>query len=260
MHPADTTSTFQPAALAQALQTATSAGAAIDAGGWPASLTPADITAVHRERALRWGDADQAPLYWKSGGPSRSQPLGHAPLPPQGVHGGGADLRAAPFFLRGIEAEIALRLGEPVDAATAAALDGASAARLIEAMAVSIEIVDSRWQQQLQAPAALKAADLLCHGALVLGAWQPYRAVEGAAQRCTVQVGAQPAQAFDNSYGLQDPAWLLPQWLRHATAHFGSLRAGTVVTTGSWCGLLQAAAGDAVRVQFDGIGELRVQL
>ena len=63
MHPADTTSTFQPAALAQALQTATSAGAAIDAGGWPASLTPADITAVHRERALRWGDADQAPHF-----------------------------------------------------------------------------------------------------------------------------------------------------------------------------------------------------
>ena len=260
MPSADTALTFQPAALAQALQTATSAGAAIDAAAWPASLAPADIIAVHRERALRWGDAAQAPQYWKSGGPSRSQPLGHAPLPPQGVHGGGADLRATPFFLRGVEAEIALRLGHAVDADQAAALDEASAAELIDAMALSIEIVDSRWQQQLQAPAALKAADLLCHGALVLGAWQPYRPVDGSTQRCTVQIGAQPAQAFENSYGLQDPAWLLPQWLRHATAHFGSLRAGTVVTTGSWCGLLQAAAGDAVRVQFDGIGELRVQL
>src|SRR5690606_6919306 len=117
--------------------------------------------------------------------------------------------------------EIALRLGHAVDADQAAALDEASAAELIDAMAVSIEMVDSRWQQQLQAPAALKAADLLCHGALVLGAWQPYRPVDGSTQRCTVQIGAQPAQAFENSYGLQDPAWLLPQWLRHATAHFG---------------------------------------
>jgi 2-keto-4-pentenoate hydratase len=260
MPSADTATPFHPAALAQALQTATATGHVIDAASWPASLEAADIIAVHRERAQRWGDAAQAPQYWKSGGPSRSQPLGHAPLPPQGVHGDGADLRATPFFLRGIEAEIALRLGQSVDADQAAALDEAGAARLIDAMAVSIEIVDARWRQQLQAPAALKAADLLCHGALVLGEWQPYRPVDGALQPCTVQIGTQPAQAFENRYGLQDPAWLLPQFLRYVSEHFGALRAGTVVTTGSWCGLLQAAPGDAVRVQFEGIGALRVQL
>jgi hypothetical protein len=34
----------------------------------------------------------------------------------------------------------------------------------------------------------------------------------------------------------------------------------TVVTTGTWCGLLEAQAGDAVHVEFDGIGDARVQL
>ena len=67
-------------------------------------------------------------------------------------------------------------------------------------------------------------------------------------------------QARQGSHSLQDPAWLLPQWLRHATAHFGVLRAGSVVTTGSWCGLLMAQAGERVQVAFDGLGVLDVML
>jgi 2-keto-4-pentenoate hydratase len=35
---------------------------------------------------------------------------------------------------------------------------------------------------------------------------------------------------------------------------------GTVVTTGTWCGLLEAHQGDRVRAVFDGIGEAEVQL
>ena len=251
---------FEPAALAQILQSATALGQAVDAASWPTDLAAADVLAVHRARAQRWGEVAQAPRYWKSGGPSRQQPLGHAPLPPQGVHASGADLRRTPFFMRGIEAEIALRIGRDVDAALAATLDEASATALIDAMTVSIEIVDSRWQQQLQAPDALKAADLLCHGALVLGAWQPYRAVDWAAQRCSVQIGQQAQQTRQGTHSLQDPAWLLPQWLRHATQHFGVLRAGSVVTTGSWCGLLMAQAGERVHVAFDGIGDVSVVL
>jgi 2-keto-4-pentenoate hydratase len=38
------------------------------------------------------------------------------------------------------------------------------------------------------------------------------------------------------------------------------LPAGTVVTTGTWCGLLPARAGDEVEVQFDGIGAASVRL
>ena len=159
------TPVFEPTALAQTLQSATALGQAEDAASWPADLPAADVLAVHRARAQRWGDVAQAPCYWKSGGPSRQQPLGHAPLPPQGVHASGADLRKTPFFMRGVEAEIALRMGRDVDAALAAALDEASAAALIDAMTVSIEIVDSRWLQQLQAPdvalGAVRDEDLL---------------------------------------------------------------------------------------------------
>ena len=49
-------------------------------------------------------------------------------------------------------------------------------------------------------------------------------------------------------------------WLRHATRDGAVVAAGTVLTTGTWCGMLQAQAGDAVTVEFDGIGAAAIQL
>jgi 2-keto-4-pentenoate hydratase len=57
-----------------------------------------------------------------------------------------------------------------------------------------------------------------------------------------------------------EPAWVLAAWLRHATRDGAVLAAGSVVTTGTWCGILQAQAGDAVQADFDGIGQARLQL
>lgn len=209
--------------------------------------------------ALGWY-ADGAPRHWKSGGPSRSAVPTHAPLPPAGIFDSPADLRSWPFHLRGIEAEIALRLGAPVDAGRAAALDLDGARALVEAMCVSIEIVDSRWVPGLESPALAKLADLQSHGALVLGPWVPFAARDWPAQCCEVRIGSQVAQDFVGTHAMADPAFVLPAWLRHATRLGAVVAAGTVVTTGTWCGILHARAGDAVDVAFDGIGAARVQL
>ena len=65
---------------------------------------------------------------------------------------------------------------------------------------------------------------------------------------------------FRGTQSLGDPAWLLPIWLKHVTRHGATVPRGTVVTTGTWCGLLEAKAGDRVRVVFEGIGEAQIQL
>lgn len=210
-------------------------------------------------RALGW-HADGPARHWKSGGPSRTAVQTHAPLPPAGVWDSPARAGAWPFTLRGIEAEVALRLREPVDAARAAGLDLAAARALVDAMAVSIEVVDSRWAEGLQAPALAKLADLQSHGALVLGAWVPFDAArDWAAQVCRVRIGAQAEQVFRGTHSMADPAFVLPAWLRHVTRHGAVLPAGAVITTGTWCGLPMAQAGDRVEVVFDGIGEASVQ-
>lgn len=248
-------------ALAQELLRARQGGPGADAQHWASAIeTPQD---AYRVQALVLGalDGHAGPhRHWKSGGPSRDAVLTHAPLPAAGVWASPADGRTHPFRLRLIEAEVALRLGRDVDAAQAAALTPQEAPRWVDAMAVSIEVVDLRWQQGTQAPALAKLADLQAHGALVLGEWRPFEPRDWAAQACTVQIGQGEPARFRGTHSLGDPTWLLPTWLRHLTREGGTVPRGTVVTTGTWCGMLPAQAGDRVQVRFEGIGEASVQL
>ena len=226
----------------------------------PALADAAEAYAVQREvgRVFGWY-VDASPAHWKSGGPAPDAPVLHAALPPAGVRRSPATLNDLPFALRGIEAEVALRLGRPVDAALAATLDRGGAVGLVDAMAVALEVVDSRWTEGLEAPPLAKLADLLCHGALVVGDWVPVdRTRDWSTQAGRVRIGAAPWQAFRGSHPMADPAAVLAAWLRHATRDGAVLPAGSIVTTGTWCGLLHAAPGDEVDAVFDGIGSARL--
>lgn len=213
-------------------------------------------TAVANE--LDWfGDAVAG--HWKSGGPSRTATLGHSALPPQAIWPSPASVGDWPFGLRAIEAEVALRVGVDVDAERAATLDLDSASALVDAMTVAIELVDSRWTEGVSAPALLRLADLQSNSALVLGTWVPYERRDWSTQRCHVTLGTRGTTTHTGTHSLADPAWVLPQWLRHATADGGVVKAGTVVTTGTWCGVLVTQPGELVTVAFDGIGQASVQ-
>jgi 2-keto-4-pentenoate hydratase len=98
------------------------------------------------------------------------------------------------------------------------------------------------------------------HGALVLGDWVPYAAKDWSTQACRVIIGSRPPLERRGTHPLGDPAWLLPQWLQHATRHGESVPAGTVVTTGAWIVVPDGRAGETVRVEFDGLGSATVQL
>lgn len=239
------------AALLDARQTRRTVAAPTLADGAAAYAVQARVA-----QSLGWTGS----RWWKSGGPSRAAEQTHARLPPDGVVSSPADLHRWPFHWRGIEAEVALRLARDVSAAEAAMLDVDSARALVDAMCVSLEIVDSRWTEARDAPALAKLADLQSHGALVLGEWVPFDGSrDWSAQRCVVTIGARPAQTFTGTHSMADPVAVLPRWLRHAAGQ-QAVPAGSVVTTGTWCGLPLAAAGDLVVVAFDGIGEARVQL
>lgn len=252
--------TDRPAAATQALVNARRTRQPALAAG--AELPDAAAAyAVQDAVAAAFGWFGERPArYWKSGGPSRDAVLTHAPLPPDGVSASPADLRERPLRLRGIEAEVALRLARDVDASLAASLDASAAASLVDAMCVSIEIVDSRWVEGLEAPALAKLADLQSHGALVLGPWVPFAARDWNEQVCRVRIGARAPVERRGSHALADPLFVLPAWLRHATRGGRGVPAGTVVSTGTWVGILQAAAGDLVSAEFPGIGQASVQL
>uniref|UniRef100_C5CNQ1 2-keto-4-pentenoate hydratase-like protein n=1 Tax=Variovorax paradoxus (strain S110) TaxID=543728 RepID=C5CNQ1_VARPS len=250
-------------ALANALIQARQSNQTLDATPWLNTLETADQAYEVQDAvasALAWFGGQTVPRYWKSGGASRSATLTHAPLPPAGVRTGPADFGDMAFHVPGIEAEIALRLGQDVTPAMAAKLDHGDAASLIDAMSVSVEIVDSRWQDLAATPALLRLADSQVHGALAIGEWQPYAAVDWASQRCETKVGSAETVVREGTHPLANPAWLLPAWLRHVTRHGQTAPAGTVVTTGSWIGIVPCRRGDQVAVEFAGIGALRLSV
>ena len=84
--------------------------------------------------------------------------------------------------------------------------------------------------------------------------------VDWVAQSGELQVNRQPPKRFTGTHSLNDPLYVLPDWLRHATRHGQVVRSGTVVTTGNWSGGTPVLRGDRVCVRFQGLGEAVVQL
>lgn len=220
----------------------------------------ADAYAVQEQvaRALHWHQGGAA-RHWKSGGPSRDVTLTHAALPPAGVVNSPANVSTWPWHVRGVEAEIALRLGRDVTPAMAVEADMVSAQSWIEAMTVALEIIDCRWDQGLATPAVLKLADLQAHGGLVLGQWLEWREIDWPAQALDLRVNGALVLQRVGTHPLGHPAWGLAAFLRHATRLGQTLAAGCVVTTGSWNGILEVAAGDAVQADFAGLAQVEVQ-
>lgn len=246
------------AELARALVIARRQGARLDASPWTSVVKTAQDAYAVQEAVLGALDGQPAAA-WKSGGASRDATLTHAPLPRAGLLRSGATLAPLASGRRIVEAEIALKLGRDVTAQDAAHFTHEAVGEWVSAFAPVIEVVDSRWTQGLDCGALLKLADHQGHGALVLGEFVPYRPVDWTAQVCSVTLGATTRTSV-GTHALHDPTWLLPIWLRHATRHGATMAAGTVVTTGTWCGLLPVPAGTHVRVEFAGIGEVAVRL
>ena len=248
--------------VARALVQARQSGVAVDEEGWAHAIVDAATAYALQDRVasgMGWADAG-APACWKAGAPHTGTTPTFAPLPSSGVHGSPASRERAGHFITGIEAEVAFRLGQAVTLEDAVRIQAADVPVLLDAMTVSIELVDSRWKRGMEAPPLLRLADLQAHGALVLGAWTPFRQVDWHQQTCSVQVNGSEQGPYRASHPCGDPLWVLPAWLRHAAARRGTLPAGTVVTTGTWCGIVCVQEPANVYVTFEGIGAAELQL
>jgi 2-keto-4-pentenoate hydratase len=58
---------------------------------------------------------------------------------------------------------------------------------------------------------------------------------------------------------LGDVRVLLPWLARHAASRGMALRAGDVVTAGTWTGVFEAFPGETIDVEFESIGEARAR-
>lgn len=214
-------------ALIQALANCHRNGTRLQAADWAGAVRDeADAYAVQEgvAAALGW-QFDR----WKSGAAGAQGPFSHSPVNP-----------VAGTALLGVEAEVALRVGA----------DGSP-----EAMCIGVELVASRWAEGLDAPALLRMADHQSNAGLLLGAWQPYRALDWGRLEWRLTLAGQPDVVRRGGHSLADPAGVLPAWVRHATRNDRTLPAGTVVTTGAWGGLHPLAGPARGMLSIQGLGD-----
>jgi 2-keto-4-pentenoate hydratase len=247
--------TFNPAVVAQRL---------IRAHNGAVALPHAQVLAPDAAVAYAVQDETMRGLGtiggWKVGAKGPAIEPACAPLPASGLFPTGATLLGPPWRMRGIEVEVAVRLGRDLIAADGEP-DAATVRDAIECVLPVIEVVETRLTDWRDSAPLAQLADLQSHGGLVIG--EPSALSPGALDLRTVDAylafDGQPVASTHGANPASD-IWRLLAWLaRHCAQRGQPLRAGHVITTGSCTGMLFAPEGAHVQAQLAGIGLVEVR-
>ncbi|WP_426409871.1 2-keto-4-pentenoate hydratase [Bradyrhizobium ganzhouense] len=193
---------------------------------------------------------------WKVGasGPE-AEPI-CAPLPASGLLTTGARL-GPEFRLRGVEVEVALRVGRALTAEDAA-LPDRELARAFDAAYPVMEVVETRLENWKNSAALAQLADLQSHGALLIGPASTVSlpSVDLRGLEAHLSVGEEISRRTTGGNSAGD-IWRLLRWLiRHCADRGVPLLPGHIVTTGSCTGMVFAEEGTSVRARLAGLGEV----
>ena len=223
----------------------------------PPRLQPATLDQAHAVQDATAALLGEGVVGWKVAIPPDGQVMRGAILA-SALLASPAILPARLVPLLGIEAEIAFRLdrdlpprAEPYGEAEVAA--GTTAV-------VVIEVVATRFASYADTPLLDRTADCMSNGALVVGTARPdWSTFDLAGVEATLRVNgallvqARGGHAAGHPLG---PAVVLVNALRGSTG----VRAGQIITTGSFTGLRYVQPGDRVTAEFTGFGTAELHL
>ncbi len=244
-----------PSAAAQILLATRQGGPAVGPQ-YVLARSPQDAYAVQDATLAQWGPLGG----WKVGASGPTVEPVCSPLSAGCLLPSGAMLQGAPWVLRGVEVEVALRLGRDLDP-QGRVLSPQALTSAFDAVLPVIEVVESRLADREASGPLAQMADLLCHGALVLGppsSLLPAEVDLRSVDACLSFDG----QTVASTHGGNPAAdiWHMVAWLALHSAQRGHpLRAGQIITTGSCTGMLQAPVGVLVQARLAGIGSVEVQ-
>ena len=243
--------------LADRLVAARRGGALVgDVAGGEQPTTQAEAFAVQDAVLARLGGGVAA---WKVGGaPGTDNTCG--PVLAGLVMDSPARLDGKACRLMAVECELAFRLGRDLPV-RAQPYTTAEAHAALDTMYVAIEQVEARVAAWPKAPGLVQLADFMANAALIVGSPQPVPAsVDVAKTRVQLEIGGKIKKDQVGTYAGGDPfaliAWLANHLAQRAPVLSGrGLKAGDVITTGSWTSYDFAGPGQTVRAIFPGIGE-----
>jgi 2-keto-4-pentenoate hydratase len=228
-----------------------------------AAVTPlADAAEAYRiqDAVLRELDGSRRPWLWKVSPPAPALGIVAAPVPPSCCFSSPARVAAGDYHMLGLEAEIAFRFGRDLPPRTELYGDG-EVRDAVEAILVTIELVDTRLADWRDATALWRLADFQSNGALILGSGRSdWRGIDLTALDAELWIGGALAVRARGAHPVGDPANLLAWMANHCAQRCGGLRAGDVVTTGTWTGLHLGTASDVVEARFPAVGEAKLIL
>ena len=159
----------------------------------------------------------------------------------------------------GIEPEVAFTLAQPLPPGPTY-----SRAQVLQATAAAhaaIELCDCRLADFDAAPLLDRLADGLMNEGLVLAAPMPgWGALDLPTLSLRVRVDGRELHHARGSHPLGDPVLPLVWMANHLSQRGIGLKAGDVVTTGSYAGCRWVPPGSHVTVEFDGLGTANVRL
>ena len=218
----------------------------------PDALRPADAAGAYAiQRAVIEGTAIGG---WKVGAAGPDKPCICAPMPAPGIVASPAHLPHG--RLRGIEAEVAFRIGHDLPPRATPY----SRAEIIAALASAhpaIEVLESAYADPDAVAPFTNLADSMMHGGFVHGpGLADWQALDFGNMTVTQTIDGATIARTGNPAGdmIRLVEWLANEGSRWA----GGLRAGQFVTCGSWTGKTLAPAGAQARVSFPGLGEATV--
>ncbi|MGC3874038.1 2-keto-4-pentenoate hydratase [Halomonas sp. GXIMD04776] len=135
-------------------------------------------------------------------------------------------------------------------------------AERVASLHAAIEVVDSRFQSWPEVPPLWQLADGLSHGSFVLGSGidgADLKQMKDAVYRLTLD--GEVALSGRGNHPGGDPALLLMQMINTRVATSGEgFRAGEVITTGTFDGVVEMRRGHRAWLVFEGIGEVELNL
>ena len=226
--------------------------------------TPTELTLDSEEDAYRVQDLvfaallpGERPVAWKAGAPNDKTEPTAAPI--RKALRSPATTSAAGMNLIGIEAEIAFRIERDLPARRDAYREEEVASAVGEAL-VAIELCDTRLADWSITPALWKLADFQSNAALIVGSGtRDWREIDFRSLPVELRIGERTIAAR-GAHPFGDPFRLMPWIAAHCARRTGGLRAGDVVTTGSWTGMEFALPGEEINARFPGVGEAVLRL
>jgi 2-keto-4-pentenoate hydratase len=223
-------------------------------------LYPADMAAAYLTQQeifhLRGVEAGG----WKIGSKSHTGPIQGSPLPRDCLFSSAAQFDRAAYAPVGLELEIAFRFNRAFSPRDQEYSEDEVMAGIGE-MAATIEIVSSRFAAWPRIEPLTQLADLLNHGALVVGEFVPYKeSFDFVHPELELTLGDNsivPA-AVANPAG--DPRRLLPWLVNHHTRQGLTLAQDFIITTGSFTGMFFADGPGEVHGQIRGLPAVSLSL